>query len=69
MSLDGGGWNVVGMGSGMRGACGPSGIGGGVDVWAGCVGVGVGLAISCCVGCADADFVEGSSVMMSIGVG
>ena len=57
------------MGSGMRGACGPVGIGVGVDVWVGSVGVGVGLAISCCVEGADADFVGGSSVMMSIVVG
>ena len=68
-SLDGGGWNVVGRGSGMRGSCGTVGIGVGVDVWEGSVGVGVGLAILCCVGGADTDFVGVSSVMMSIGVG
>ena len=32
------------------------------------MGVGVGLSIRCCVGGADADFVCGSSVMMSIWV-
>ena len=37
-------------------------------VWVGSVDVGVGFAMSCCVGGADADFVGGSSVMISIGV-
>ena len=50
----------------MRGAWGPVRIGVGVDVLEGSVGVGVGLAIRCCVGGADADFVGASSVMMSI---
>ena len=60
---------MFGMGSGMLGIGGPFGVGAGVVVWLGSVCVGVGLAMSCCVGGADADFVVGSSLMMSIGVG
>ena len=44
-SLDGGGWNVVGRGSGMRVGAGPDGVGVGVVVWEGSVVVGVGLAM------------------------
>ena len=46
---------------------GPVGVG--VVVWVGSVGVGVGFAMSCCVCGADADFVGGSSLMVSIGTG
>ena len=53
----------------MRHVRGPIGVGIGVVVWVGSVDVGVGLAMSCCVGGADADFVGASSLMMSIGEG
>ena len=62
------GWNVVGSGSGMRGAGGHVGVGVGVVVWVRSVEVELELAMSGCVVGADATFVGGSSVMMSIGV-
>ena len=66
MSLDGGGWNVVGSGSGMRVAVGAVVVGVGADVWECAVGVVVGLAMSCCVGGAEADLVVGSSGMIPL---
>ena len=68
MSLDGGGWNVVGRGSGMRVAAGPDGVGVGVDVWVGSVADGVGLAMKFCVGGADADLAARLSGIISIDV-
>ena len=41
----------------MRGVCGSVGVGAGVDVWVRLVEVGVGLAMSGCVGGADTTFV------------
>ena len=68
-SLDGGGWNVVGRGSGKRVAAGlPDGVGVGVVVWEGSVVVGVGWAMRFCVGGTDADLAGRSSGMISIGV-
>ena len=59
------GWE--GFGHAM--CCGPVEVGGGVLVWEGSAGVDVGLVMSCCVWGADADFVLGSPLMMSIVVG
>ena len=67
-SLDGGAWNVVGRGSGMRVAAGPDGVDIGVVVWEGSVVVGVGLAKRFCVGGADAYLVWRLSGIISIGV-
>jgi len=67
-SLDDGGWNVVGRGSGMRVAAGPDGVGVGVDVWVVSVADGVGLAMRFCLGGADADLAESLSGIISIGV-
>ena len=68
MSLDGGGWNVVGRGSGMRVGAGADGIGLGVVVLEGSVVVGVGMAMVSCEEDEGVGFVRGSSGMMSIGV-
>ena len=53
----------------MRCACGSVGVVVGVVDWEMSVGVGVQLEMSCCVGGADANFLGGSSVIISIGVG
>ena len=66
MSLDGGGWNVVGRGSGMRVAAGPDGVGVGVVVWEGSVADCVGLAMTFCVGGSDADLAVRLSGIISI---
>ena len=68
MSLNGGVWNVVGRGSGMRVAAGPDGVGVGVVVWVGSVAVGVRLAMRFCVWCADVDLTGRLSGIISIGV-
>ena len=60
---------MVGSDLGMRVAAVAIGVGVGVGVWEGSVGVGVELAISCCVGVAEADLVVRSSEMMFIGEG
>ena len=52
----------------MLDAAGPDGVGVGVDVWEGSVVVGVGLAMTCCVGGAVTDLSWSTSWMMSIGV-
>ena len=67
-SCDGGGWKVVGRGSGIRVGAGPDGVGVGVVVCERSVVVGVGLAMRFCVGCTDADVAGKLSGMMSIGV-
>ena len=59
---------MVGRGSGRRVAAGPDGVGVCVVVLEGSVVVGVGLAMRCCVGCADADLTGKLSGIISIGV-
>ena len=67
-SLDGGGWKIVGRGSGFRGWAGSDGVSVGVGVWAGTVVVGVGLATGRWEEDEGVGLMGGSSWIMSIGV-